>query len=96
MNELAYKRSDTALVADVGEDIVALNVKRGFTYGMTGVTAAVWQLLAEPRDLDQLCVELLSRYEVDVETCRDQVSRLLEEMIAEGLVERTTGFDRKG
>jgi len=43
-----------------------------------------------------LCVELLSRYEVDVETCRDQVSRLLEEMIAEGLVERTTGFDRKG
>ena len=91
MKEPAYKRSKAALVADVGEDIVALNVERGFTYGMTGVTAAVWQLLAEPRDLTQLCSELLTLYEVDAETCRKQLSRLLDEMITEGLVERTAG-----
>ena len=89
MSEPTYKRSEKTLVADVGEDIVALNVERGFTYGMTGVTTAVWQLLAEPRDLTQLCSELLNLYEVDAEICRKQVSRLLDEMITEGLVERT-------
>ena len=88
MSEVAYQRSETALVANVGEDIVALNVERGFTYGMRNVTVVVWELLAQPRDLTQLCNELLSRYEVDPQTCRDQVARLLDEMVVEGLVER--------
>ena len=88
MSKQIYKRSERALVADVGEDIVALDVERGFTYGMTGVTAAVWQLLAQPRDLSQLCSELLRLFDVDEETCRSEVSQLIDEMVAEGLLEQ--------
>ncbi len=91
MSEPIYSRSEKALVADVDEDVVALNVERGFTYGMTGVTAAVWKLLSQPRDLPNLCDELLQLYEVDADVCREQVSRLLDEMVAEGLLEQSAG-----
>lgn len=91
MSEPIYKRSEKALVADLEEDFVALNVERGFTYGMTGVTAAVWKLLSHPRDLPDICDELLQMYEVDAEVCREQVSRLLGEMVSEGLLEQAAG-----
>jgi hypothetical protein len=96
MSEPVYKRSEKALVADVGDDIVALNIERGFTYGMTGVTAEVWQLLSQPRDLTNLCDELLNRYEVDAKTCREEVSQLLDEMTAEGLLELTAPAAKMG
>src|SRR4030095_373357 len=91
MSEPVYRRSEKTLVADVGEDIVALDVERSFTYGMTGVTASVWQLLEQPRDLTQICDELLKLYEVDASVCREQVSTLIDEMVAEGLLETAGG-----
>jgi len=87
MNEILYRRSQTALVADVGEDVVALNVQRNETYGMAGVTASVWKLLSEPMSLPQLCDRLGAAYAVDSEVCRREVAALLEEMVAAGLVE---------
>jgi hypothetical protein len=90
MSEPVYKRSEKALAADVGEDVVALHIERSLTYGMTGVTATVWKLLSEPHDLPQLCDDLLKLYEVDATVCREQVSTLVDEMVAEGLLEQTT------
>jgi hypothetical protein len=82
-----FVRSEQALSADVGEDVVALHVARGHCYGMEKVAAAVWNLLAEPTDLDRICEQLVQRYEIDEGTCRAEVGALLAQFESEGLVE---------
>ena len=87
MNSIIFKRHENALFSDVGGDIVALQVDRGFCYGMENVSADVWKCLAMPMDLDQLCAVLIKLYDVDPKICRSEVSRLLSYMIAEVLIE---------
>ena len=81
------RRSQQALSADVGSDVVALNIARGACYGMEKVAADVWQLLDQPTDVEAICKSLIERYDVGPEICRADVSRLLDEMVREGLVE---------
>lgn len=88
MNGDIYKRSDQALFAEVGDDVVALHIERGSSYGMEHVSAAVWRLLSEPRDIDEICSELLKQYNVAYDTCRTEVARLLGQFESERLVSR--------
>ena len=86
--DIMYRRSDRALSADVGEDVIALNVQKGHCYGMEKVAADVWSMLELPSSLAQLCARLTDRYEVDPETCRLEVANLLRQFEQEGLIER--------
>ena len=83
-----YRRTAATMSTDVGNDVVALQAERGFAYGMEDVTASVWRLLEQPRDLDALVADLTAEYEVEEAQCRDEVGALLERMAAEGLVEQ--------
>lgn len=85
---LIYRRNAATMSAEVGEDVVALQADRGFAYGMEEVTAAVWRLLEQPRDLSSIVHALTQQYDVDPEECRTDIADLLSEMTAEGLVEQ--------
>lgn len=90
MSDLHYRRSPEALHANVGEDVVALHVKKGRCFGMEHVTADVWKILDQPARLDQICARLLDAYDVDPDICRSDVAELLDTMQREGLVEAVT------
>lgn len=88
MSKPLYRRVADVLHSPVGDDVVALSVHHGLCFGMEEVTAQVWRLLADPRDLDELCAALVETYDVSEVECRDQVGALLTEMTAAGLIER--------
>lgn len=88
MQGTLYRRSESILFGDIGDDIVALSMERGLCYGMENVAGAVWTLLEQPRSLEQLCEVLIQEYDVDPQRCHSEVSALLAEMEAEGLVSR--------
>lgn len=81
-----FERVPDVLFTAIGDDVVALNVERGNCYSMEQVTAALWNLLAEPRDLDDLCAQLEERFEVEHQRCRSDVARVIGEMVREGLL----------
>lgn len=87
MSDPLFKRSEKALFANVGDDIVALHLENGFCFGMAEVSAQVWDLLGETVGLDQICDRLMQQYEVDAGTCRAEVGKLLGELVDQGLVE---------
>lgn len=82
-----FRRTAATMSTEVGDDVVALQAERGFAFGMEEVTASVWKLLEQPRDLDALVAALTAEYDVDGGECRADVGALLEWMTAEGLVE---------
>lgn len=87
MSSRIFARSPQAIFTEVGDDVVALHVDRGFCYGMENVSRAVWKLLEQPSDLDTLCARLIEQFEVDPDICKKEVALLLQQMRDEGLLE---------
>jgi hypothetical protein len=72
--------------AEIDEEIVALSIEQGICYGMNRVSSRIWNLLAKPIRVCDLCAALLAAYRVDPDVCERQVLDLLEELRTEGLI----------
>jgi hypothetical protein len=85
-SDIVVRDEDGLLTAEVAGELVGMSVGQGTCYGFNGVATRIWALLAEPRSVDSLCDQLQAEFEVDEQRCRTDVSELLEELRAEGLV----------
>lgn len=80
-------RTRQLLEADVSGEIVALDVEKGQCYGLNSVGSRVWMLLAERTTISDICATLTREFDVDADTCQAEVTRLVSELQAEGLVQ---------
>lgn len=87
MAEAKYQRRTDVLFTVVDEEVLALDVEQGQCFGLNSVASEVWDLLAEPRSLPQVCAQLRKRFEVPEQQCREEVAQLLDRFRAEGLVQ---------
>lgn len=72
---------------------VLLDLETSRFYGLNDVAARVWQLLANPRTLDQLAEALVAEYETPPLTLRRDIATLLQRMRAMGLVRNASDRD---
>ena len=79
--------------SDLGEEVVILNLKKGMYYGLDEVGARIWNLIQEPKAVDEIRDLLLDEYDVEPERCERDLLALLEELVAENLVEVRDGTD---
>ena len=79
-------RSDGFVEAEIDNEVVALSVERGTCYGLNQVGSRIWNLLASPARIGDLCETLHAEYKVEPAVCERQVLDLLEELRAEGLI----------
>ena len=68
-------------------EMVMLDIERGTYFGLQGVGKTIWDSLETPATVDELCVLLMDRFEVDGETCRRDVTSFLEALRAHDLIE---------
>lgn len=73
--------------SDLGGEVVILDLKAGKYYGLDAVGARVWDLIQEPRTVEQIRQILLNEYEVEPERCQRDLLSLLERLMEEGLAE---------
>ena len=75
--------------AEVEGESVILNLADGIYYGLDGVGARIWELLAQPRAARELRDAVTAEYEVDAATAWADLTALLGELARRGLVEIT-------
>lgn len=81
-------RSDRMVANELSNnESVMLDVDAGRYYGVQDVAKAIWDAIATPVAIDDLIAGLISRYEVDEETCRREVAAFLESLSDEGLID---------
>lgn len=85
---IAYQRAVELMEAELGEEIVALDVEGGTCFGFNEVASAVWRALSEPHTFDMLRDELLTDYDVGRDQCEAELAQLLDDLTAKGLVTR--------
>jgi len=87
---MKYKLTSQQIASNVGGEIVILNHDKGEYYGLDEVGALVWNSLEEqPQTLDSLCSAVLEDYDIDKQTCLEDIELLLKDLISEKLVEVT-------
>lgn len=71
----------------LGDDIVILDLKAGLYFSLDNVGAMVWQLIQEPRSVQELRVAILDAFEVAQDVCEQDLLALLRELTARNLIE---------
>jgi hypothetical protein len=68
-------------------EIVMIDIEQGKYYGLDGVGIRIWNHLAQPRRVSDLCELLLAEYDVAPASCEVDVLRFLNEMETQRLIE---------
>jgi hypothetical protein len=73
-------RSGEPLTALVDGETVMFSPEQGAYFGLDPIGTRVWELLEEPRTIDDMCAILRHEYDVEAETCRTDVVALVEQL----------------
>jgi len=73
--------------SDLAGEAVILNLKHGVYYGLDDVGARIWNLIHDPRSVEQVCDRIFEEYDVSAGQCESDVLALLDELAAAGLIE---------
>jgi hypothetical protein len=80
------RRSDSHIAAEIGDQLVMMSIEHGSYLALNPMGAEIWARLARPVAVATLCQELLAIFDVEPQTCRDEVLAFLDELRREGLI----------
>lgn len=77
--------------ASLPDEILILSLSSGSYYGLRHVGARLWELVATPRPVRELCATLMDEYDVSFERCRADLLALLGRLADRRLIEVRDG-----
>ncbi len=85
--ECVVEASKQQISADLAGEKVVLNNKDGIYYSLNPVGAHIWNLIKEPRSVQEILNDLLQEFDTDEQTCEADLQDLMRDMARIGLVE---------
>lgn len=74
---------------DLDGEAVVLDTDAGVYFGIDGVGARIWELIARPRRVGEVAATLVAEYDVEPEHCRADLERFLSDLHDQGLIDLT-------
>lgn len=63
-----------------------MDIEAGKYFSLNPVATRIWELLENPRSLDELCLLLQKEYDVSEVRCRQETEACIKDLIGFGLV----------
>jgi hypothetical protein len=73
--------SPDVLLQELDGEAVLLNLQSGKYFGLNAVGLRMWQLLVASASVEAACAQLAGEFDVDAQVLRDDLQRLLSELI---------------
>lgn len=83
-----YERNPDLVWTDVDGETVMLSIARGEYFGLGGAGSRIWEELAVPVTVDEICKRLVVEFDVDVDICRADLTAFLDEVLEADIVRR--------
>lgn len=80
------ERNPGLVWADVDGETVMMSVERGEYFGLGGVGSRVWELLATPATVAEICETIVAEFRIDPDACLTDLIGFLTELSAVDLV----------
>lgn len=74
------------VASDIDDEKVMMNIEKGCYYGLDPVASRVWEMIETPIKVSELIDGLLLKYDVDRQTCEQDVLVFLEELHEAGIL----------
>lgn len=85
------RQSEKQVAADLDGEVAMMSIENGEYYVLDRVASRAWELIEEPVKVGELCAKLMDEYEVDEETCKNDVLAFLAQMNKKGLIDVDEG-----
>lgn len=86
MPDTVIGQASPGVSAMMGEHLVMLSVEQGAYFDLNPTAKLIWESLASPRTMHELCMIIHEEYEVSEQDCRDSVERFVLELHKENMV----------
>jgi hypothetical protein len=87
--------SPRQISSELGGEVVIMDLQKGVYHGVQGVSAFIWNLLAQPISIQEICDRVTGEYEVESSRCQSDVMALIQQLLDEGLVDLVHPSSRK-
>lgn len=72
--------------SEIDGEFVFFNQELGKYFATDGVGGAIWQFLATPHSITEICDHLQGKYEIDRNTCETQTKEFISKMVLGGIL----------
>ena len=86
-----YSRINDVVDGALEENLVMMHVENGKYFGLNTVGKCIWELLEQPKTLNEIVDSLLTTFEVTPEQCLTEVKMFLDEMEKADVVKKGWG-----
>ncbi len=69
-----------------GEGVI-LHLESGIYYSLDSVGVSIWNLIQQPKSVDDIKCSLLTEYDVEPQQCEQELLALVEDLAAQKLIE---------
>lgn len=77
---MSLRKSSDWLCARAGDEVMMMNAAQSTYIGLNAMGARIWDLLDTVQDVDAICAQLLTEFEVEEPQCRTEVEAFLAEL----------------
>ncbi|NBC83042.1 MAG: lasso peptide biosynthesis PqqD family chaperone [Bacteroidetes bacterium] len=81
------KRKTDVISSQIDGEAVMMSLKNGEYYGLNETGSYIWDELVNESSVNKLVAQLTQQYEVDENTCLDEVTRLVYDLQKKDLIE---------
>lgn len=86
-SQTIVKRAERVLFTQLDDELLAIDGEQGFLYSLNETGGLIWDAIAEPALVSDVCDRLVEGFEADEATCQRAVIALLEQLCDAGLAE---------
>lgn len=73
-----YRRNIQILDGELDNNVVMMHPYKGSYFGLNPVGKRIWQIIAEPKDLEEIIEKLVAEFDITHEQCISEVTQFLE------------------
>ncbi len=68
------------------EELVMMDIDRGYYYGLENVAKAIWDVLGQPQSILSICNKIVEEYDADPQMVKEDTIKFVGEMLDEKLI----------
>ena len=84
-------RVSAVAFSKLDDELLAIDAQAGYCYSMNETAGRVWELVASPVSVRDICAQLCAEYAVDQLCCQEEVLPLLCGLLESGLISVSSG-----
>lgn len=85
--ESTISQIDDIVASDIEDEKVMMSIEKGEYFGLEPIGSRIWEMVESPVKVSAIIDALLGQYDVDRETCQQDVLAFLVELDEAGIIQ---------